>query len=267
MARTTTPSLARPRIDALGALEVHMDDRVLDGRHLGGVKPKQVLEILLLSRGRPVPKERLADMIWPEQLPRQVVSTLESYVSVLRTKLGPELGRRNGLIITDHEAYRLDPTVVDIDLDLFDDLVKLAAGAEAEERLAILRSASELIRGELLDDEPYADWVAQARTVYCGRSLAVLIELSWDLLQRGQVPEAIAYAERAMEIDPLDERVLQLSMLCYHSAQRTHQAVLTYRRTEQLLATTCELPLADESRQLFDRIRKRTPISELLSTA
>src|SRR5436309_14002506 len=53
-----------------GPLEVGCaDGRHLGPRDFGGVKPKQVLEILLTERGRPVSKDRMADLLWGESLP------------------------------------------------------------------------------------------------------------------------------------------------------------------------------------------------------
>jgi DNA-binding SARP family transcriptional activator len=63
-------------------------------RDLGGVKPKQLLEILLLERERMVPKDRLADLLWGERLPQRVTATIESYVSVLRRALDDGSGLR-----------------------------------------------------------------------------------------------------------------------------------------------------------------------------
>jgi hypothetical protein len=48
------------RIHLFGSLLLELGERRLGPRDFGGVKPKQVLEILLAARGRPVPKDRLA---------------------------------------------------------------------------------------------------------------------------------------------------------------------------------------------------------------
>ena len=75
--------------------------RTLGVRDLGGLKPKQLLELLLIERGRPVSKDGLADQLWGEKLPQRVAATIETSVSVLRRHLEP------GLIVTEHGAFRL----------------------------------------------------------------------------------------------------------------------------------------------------------------
>jgi DNA-binding SARP family transcriptional activator len=82
-----------------GPLELQLNGARLGPRDFGGVKPKQLLEALLLDRGRLVPKDRIAEMLWGERLPQRVAATIETYVSVLRRTLG----RR--LVITDRGGY------------------------------------------------------------------------------------------------------------------------------------------------------------------
>jgi DNA-binding SARP family transcriptional activator len=77
------------RIRLFGPIEVEVQGRRLGPRDLGGVKPKQVLEILLWARGHPVAKDRLAESLWGQELPQHQAAALETYVSVLRGTWNP----------------------------------------------------------------------------------------------------------------------------------------------------------------------------------
>ena len=59
-----TPEARRHVIRVLGPLLIDDGDRVVGPRDLGGVRPKQVLEILLAARGHSVPVDRLTELIW-----------------------------------------------------------------------------------------------------------------------------------------------------------------------------------------------------------
>src|SRR5262245_28887130 len=134
-----------------GSLELDVAGHTLGVRDFGGLKPKQLLELLLIERGRPVSKDRLADQLWGEQLPQRVAATIETYVSVLRRHLEP------GLIVTEHGAYRLPTEQMTVDADCFDALLRQAAGAgHPLARRAWLEAATALGGQELLTDEPYA---------------------------------------------------------------------------------------------------------------
>src|SRR3954452_7806874 len=113
-------------IRLFGRLSVEHGEQVLGPRDFGGVKPKQLLELLLLGHGLPVSKDRLADGLWGERLPRNVEATLETYVSVLRRSLG-EQGRE--LVVTEPRAYRLSLDLVSLDVIEFDALLDRAAAA------------------------------------------------------------------------------------------------------------------------------------------
>ena len=78
------------RIRLFGPISVQAGDTVLGPREFGGIKPKQIFEILLLERGHPVPKDRLAEWLWGDALPRNVAATLETYISNIRSAFGPE---------------------------------------------------------------------------------------------------------------------------------------------------------------------------------
>jgi DNA-binding SARP family transcriptional activator len=95
------PNVTAVAVRLFGSLELDVARGTLGARDLGGVKPKQLLEQLLLERGRAVPKDRLADQLWGNQLPQRVAATVETYVSVLRRHLGP------GIISTEPGGYRV----------------------------------------------------------------------------------------------------------------------------------------------------------------
>jgi DNA-binding SARP family transcriptional activator len=59
-------------IEMFGPLRVSTGTGSCGPRNFGGVKPKQVLEVLLVERGRTVHKDRVADRIWGDSPPRRV---------------------------------------------------------------------------------------------------------------------------------------------------------------------------------------------------
>src|SRR3989442_1490538 len=79
--------------------------------------------------GGSVSKERLADSLWGERLPQKYVGTVESCVSVLRSRLEPGRAGRGSVVVTEPGAYRLATGLMRLDLDVFDELV-VRAGVE-----------------------------------------------------------------------------------------------------------------------------------------
>src|SRR3984957_9370070 len=88
-----------------GPIEVAAGGRRLGPRDLGGPKAKQVLQLLLVARGHSVTKDRLADQLWGEALPKRAFAALENHVSVLRRHLDG-VGRGRDLVVADRGGYR-----------------------------------------------------------------------------------------------------------------------------------------------------------------
>src|SRR5689334_22655574 len=138
--------------------------RTLGPRDLGGSRPKQVLEILLTARGHRVPTDRLADLLWGEQLPQNAAGSLQTFVSVLRRHLASDRERARELVVTEAEAYRFATDLVDLDLDRFDQLLERSAHEPTRSARRSLEEAVGLVRGEVLEAEPYADWAQGLRS-------------------------------------------------------------------------------------------------------
>jgi hypothetical protein len=85
------------------------------GTALGGVKPRQLLEMLATELGNPLSKDLLAERLWEGKPPATYIATIESYVCVLRQHA--RLGRgRTAALATTTSGYLLDPEQVSVDL-------------------------------------------------------------------------------------------------------------------------------------------------------
>src|SRR4051812_38620168 len=102
-------------ISLFGLTSVTSHGRHWDESHIGGVKQRQILELLALNLGDAMSKELLAECLWDGEPPPGYVATLESYVCLLRGRLGLGRGPRSALATTT-KGYRLDPAQVRVDL-------------------------------------------------------------------------------------------------------------------------------------------------------
>jgi DNA-binding SARP family transcriptional activator len=259
-------ALAAPlRIRLFGALAFEHGVRDLGPRDFGGVKPKQVLEILLAERGRPVPKDRLADRIWGEDLPRNVEATLETYVSLVRRALG---SRARSLLKTESRAYRFAAEAAELDLDRFDALVAQAAGAPpAIAREALEEALALAARGEVLEDEPYAAWIQPLRANYTARVLAARLEASRLALAFRDFPAALEHAEAALASDRFSEPAHRAVMLALYALGRQNDALDAYGRCRSALDELLGLEPLVESRALQGAILRQVDVDELLPPA
>jgi DNA-binding SARP family transcriptional activator len=238
--------------------------RTLGPRDLGGSRPKQVLEILLAARGHRVPTDRLADLLWGEQLPQNAAGSLQTFVSVLRRHLASDRERARELVITEAEAYRFASDLVDLDLDRFDELLERSAHEPTRFARRSLEQALGLVRGEVFEDEPYADWAQGLRVTYQGRVLGAHIEAADAALAELDYAGALAHAEAAVARDRFSERAHRIAMLALYALGRQYDALEMYRGFRTRLDEELGLDPTTETRALESAILRQEDINSLL---
>jgi DNA-binding SARP family transcriptional activator len=248
-------------VKLFGAIAVSRGSTTLGGRDFGGTKAKQLFELLVLARGEPVPKDRLADLIWGEALPVHVNATLETYVSVLRRKLTSPDGEGRGLITTEHEAYALPVAGYELDLARFDELVRLAGVAEPSVRRRHLEDALALATGSVLADEPYSEWAIDERWRYERRVIDTAIAASAAAMADRDARSALTHAERAIAIEPLDERGYLAGLLALRSLGRDRDAIALYDRCCATIAAAEAPAVSDALHELRATIERRETIN------
>jgi DNA-binding SARP family transcriptional activator len=254
---------AAVRVGVLGPVRVALSERGLGPRDFGGRKPKQVLEVLLVHQAQPVPKERIADLIWGERLPRDPMRTLEAYVSVLRDRLGDA----HWLVRSEPGAYRVVLDEVEVDLRRFDELVARAATVRPPERLALRERALGLVRGELLADEPYAEWVLPLRDLYTERYLRLLLDVGEDQLAMGRPDAAAGYGERVLEQRPTWERAHRLLVAARYAAGEQDLAVAAYQRCRSVLDEQLGVRPLPQTERVYRAVLRQEPVATVIPEA
>jgi DNA-binding SARP family transcriptional activator len=238
--------------------------RTLGPRDLGGSRPKQVLEILLAARGHRVPTDRLADDLWGEQPPQNAAGSLQTFVSVLRRHLTSDRERARELVITEAEAYRFATNLVDLDLDRFDELLDRSAREPTRFARRSLEQALGLVRGEVFEDEPYADWAHELRVTYQGRVLGAHLEAADAALAELDYAGALAHAEDAVARDRFSERAHRIAMLALYALGRQYDALEMYRGFRTRLDEELGLGPTAETRALESAILRQEDVHSLL---
>lgn len=237
------------QLDLFGETSLRSADGAPLGADLGGVKPRQILAILALSTG-PVSKDRLAGLLWEDHPPRSYLSTLESYVCVLRRSLARVTGDRAAIRTVMH-GYVLDPEVVDVDVRRFRTLTQAADDATPEDALVLLRRATSLVRGELLASEAYAGWAADARDDFRLELAGVATRAAEHALAFGRPSEAVQQARLAVAQDELGETACRVLMRALQADGRRGEALRCYLNLRESLDRELGSSPSAASRDLY----------------
>jgi DNA-binding SARP family transcriptional activator len=259
--------LPQLRVRAFGSIRVEGNGVTLTARDFGGAKTKQIFELLVLARPHPVLKVRLAKELWPGEQPRNVFSTLETYISVLRRKLGGETPTGQPLIVTEPEAYRLASENFEVDLDRFAQLRAAAAKQTDSEALRSIEQALLLVDGELFADEPYSKWVQEERDRLRRHVLDTRLDAALLALRLGDYRLARTYANDARDLGRLDERALRVTMMAAYALGDDREALDVFAECRRSLATELGVEPAKATLDLHDQIARQEPLANVLPSS
>ena len=257
-------SAAPVAIRLFGSIEVGHAGRTLGPRDFGGSRPKQVLEILLAARGRPVPVDRLAELLWGERLPDNFTASIQTFISTLRRHLCADQACARELVVTERAAYRFAVERAMIDIDRFDELLARAGRAATDVARRLLTDALSLASAEVLEDEPYADWAQELRGTYHGRVIGANLEAADAALIARDFRAGLSHAQAATRLDRFSERAHRTEMLALYAMGRAHEALEAYRRLRSLLGGELGLVPNAESRSLEAAILRQDDVSSVL---
>lgn len=252
------------RIDVYGALRVWLENGVIGPRDFPGAKPKQLLEMLITERGHTVSRGRLVEQLWSGDRPIDRLATLNTYVSVLRQTIEPGVPVTRSVIMTRPGGYQLDEARMTLDIDKFDRLVARAPGLRPVAALDTLNAALSLVRGQVLEDEPYSLWAEQLRSTYARQEVQVRIEAGQLSLITGDLHAAVTHAEQALLLNPVAEAAYQVLMTAAYGMQRQEDALRAFDRCRTRLADELAVAPMNETLELHLAILRHEDVMALM---
>jgi DNA-binding SARP family transcriptional activator len=219
-------------IKALGRIRVDSREGPLGGNWLQQ-RPGQILKYLICERDRVVQAEEIAEALWPFS-GRQALSSVRHFIHGLRDKLEPGRSGRGGsnFIVTVRGGYAINRRYVKIDADLFTEAVtdglSAADRGEADVATELLELAMSLYRGDLLEDEPYAEWAMAERDRLRAMATDSLRTLARLGHAKGDLATAVKHLDRLAEFEPYDSDVLKELLGVLLAAGRRSEAMRRY---------------------------------------
>jgi DNA-binding SARP family transcriptional activator len=239
-------------VQVFGAVRVRTLHGPLDRRSCGGVKHWRILQLLAVHKV--LSKAGLAELLWDGDPPSGYVTTVESYVSVLRRRLDPTARARNSVVITRTGGYELDDSRVAVDLWDFDRLLVRAEALPAAGALPLLERALALAGHPLLAEEESLSWANDMRERYRSRVVGAATTAAEHALAMGAVRRALKLSTRATDLDPLAENAWRVRMSALHSAGDRAGALRCFHSCRQILSDELGVEPAPATRELFVRI-------------
>jgi ATP/maltotriose-dependent transcriptional regulator MalT/DNA-binding SARP family transcriptional activator len=198
-------------------------------------KARDLLKLLVARRGHPVPRDVVAETLWPDEDTSGLGNRLSVAVSLLRGVLDPtKRFDPERFVVTDKANVTLDLDAVVVDVEAF--LAHAAAGFDLlrqgrrTEGLERLGTAEAAYTGDFLEEHLYDDWPVavreEARATYLGVARALADAAAAD----GDPDREVRFRLRSLERDPYDEAA-HLALVAAHTRSGAHgEARAAYRR-------------------------------------
>jgi DNA-binding SARP family transcriptional activator len=195
-------------IRALGAFQVLRGAEPVPKSDWQSKKARELVKILV-ARRRPVPRERLLELLWPDTDTTKSTNRLSVLLSMARDVLQP--GRaESGPIMSDGTTIWLDHSRIAVDVEDFlrrADIALKAYRRGQRDAADLLATALAVHVGGFLEDDPYQEWAVPLAEEVRAAHIALLRALVSALTASGEVDEAIRYGLRLLEEDAYDEEV------------------------------------------------------------
>jgi YVTN family beta-propeller protein len=227
------------KIFLAGRVVLEADGVVLGEDRFPGRQGRLLFAYLVSEQGRPVRRDELAEAVWAGAPPASWDKALSVVVSKLRRVL-TEGGLDAGALTAAFGCYRLElPHGTWVDVLAAADAVREAEDAlaadEPERARAAASLAAPLLRDEFLVGEQGV-WVEAKRREFADLRERALTALTEACLRTDDAPDAVAWAEQAIELAPFRESGYRRLMEAHVAAGNRAEALQVYERCRKLLA-------------------------------
>lgn len=237
------------RIYTLGRFSVLRENTPIVFSGKAQKRTLQLLKALVAYGGRDVSGMTLAAALWRDEI-NDAQHALDMTVSRLR-KL---LGRDNAIIVQDGKIS-LNDKLCFVDIWSFERKTNEAEKIPGAEGLPLYVGAMSLYQGQFLNGETEEAWLLPRRERLRSRYLRLALEYGALLESQGEAPAAADSYQRAIEIEPLAEELVQRLMRVYIEAGRTAQALEAFRRCRHMLSVVLGLPPSAATLELAEKAR------------
>lgn len=254
----TTKELSSPSlvVYCLGPFRAYQDDHLITDWE--SLKAKSILKYLVTHHGKPIVKDVLMDLFWPEAEPEAARRNLHQAVYSLRKTLRQ---RRPDFAYVwfEDDCYLLNPdTSAWLDFEQFEQCFRQGQRLEAAGQLAEAMEeygiAEGLYQGDFLEDDLYEDWPAPERRHLRALYLQMANRLSEYYGQHGDLAAAIVLCRKILSLDGCYEEAHRRLMRCYLRQGQRHLAVRQYQACAQALKDELDLAPCERTTALYRRI-------------
>lgn len=240
----------------LGTFKVFLNNQIITGWN--GQKGTAILKYLVANRERPVAKDILMDLFWPDAGAEVARRNLHQAIYALRQTLRRPLPDLQ-LILFENDRYRINAEVETwLDFEEFARFVKAgqvhAGAGRMSEAIEAFGVAEDLYRGDFLEEDLYEDWPRSQREYLRTLYLEIAAKISAYYITNRHTTPAMILCQKVLAKDHYNEQAYRGLIQCYLIQGQRQLAIREYQLCAQVLKDELGLPPSEETRELYRQI-------------
>lgn len=243
------------RVRLFGGMEVRVGGRMVDPGSFRKQKAKTLLAVLVLHRGREVPRRDLVDILWPSSRGERGVSNFYSVWSVLRKALSDEEGVCPYLV-RHQSSCMVDARFVHSDVEEFEELYRRLMFDPPDPRawMGMFERLSSGFFCDLLPSETDNLYIVGMRERFRARTVDACSTAAGRLCDAHEPQTALWFANAALELDRGREDVYYALMRAQMMAGRRTSAMETYFACLRFMGDELGMGPSERMVRLYDEL-------------
>ena len=244
-------------VKTFGGLEITNDNVTVNIVELFGKQLVNLLQVLLFHSEKPVQKDELIDILWPES--KNPSSALKFSIFRLRSELNEiDFFKDKEVIITTRKGYILNPNL-DWNID-FVELEKaynqINEGTELldEKEFKIARKIFRLYQGRFYASPSQLHWILQKQEVFRHMYVKTMMRTSFYLYTQKRYDEMMLMNYQAVLIEPFNEGLHYYYMKGLVATRNYREALKYYDELNDIFLSELGTGLSKRFKQLYDII-------------
>lgn len=244
-------------VKTFGGLEITNDNVTVNIVELFGKQLVNLLQVLLFHSEKPVQKDELIDILWPES--KNPSSALKFSIFRLRSELNEiDFFKDKEVIVTTRKGYILNPNL-DWNID-FVELQKaynqINEGAELldEKEFKIARKIFRLYQGRFYASPSQLHWILQKQEVFRQMYVKTMMRTSCYLYTQKRYDEMMLMNYQAVLIEPFNEGLHYYYMKGLVATRNYREELKYYDELNDIFLSELGTGLSKRFKQLYDII-------------
>lgn len=248
------------RVYLTGRMSVEFQGKLLDQKAFPAAQGLRAFARLVLGRHHAVSRDDLAEVLWPEKLPRAWEVALAAVTSKLRSLL-VRAGMKRGEVLSNAlGCYQLNlPSDTWVDVEAAADAIHEAEVARKGRKWARVfgpaHVAYQISRRPFLpgEDSPWIDGEREKLRTTFVRSCECLADC---YISNGEPSLAVESAKEVVAREPFRETGYQLLMRAHAAAGNRAEALWVYERCRKLISEELGADPAPETKAVYLKVLK-----------